>query len=753
MTSLPEPQRIARFGVFEVDLRKQELRRAGLKIRLHEQPFQVLAALLESAGEVVTREELHRRIWPGGTFVDFESGLNTAVNKLREALGDSATSPRFVETVPRRGYRFLASVNALFDNGSVAVQEAPDKIRDISPEPHGLDVQDWQPATREERKWPWRSAPARNVSKWMTAMAFALGVLGGWAITRLREPAASETVLRLEIEPPEKGHFSFGLGLGGIALAPDGRTAAFVAATNGKTALWLRPLNGTAARLIAGTEGAAFPFWSPDSKSIAFFAAGKLQRVDVSDGTLATVCDAHRGWGGAWTSDGQIIFSAFGFGLRRVPASGGTPTPFTTLNSARGEGLHLWPQVLPGGRVLFFVQSYRQENAGVYVASLDKPAERVHLLTTDAKAIYASEAGGKDYLVWQRAGMLVAQQFDVHGVTLKGEVRTLGQRVAVFGGGMVNASISGGLLLCGETGMMMQLTWFGRKGERLGMVGESGEYVYFRLSPNGRYVVAARTKPDGRDLWLIDVGRGVADRITSSPGQKGYPVWSSDGRTILFASSAPYNLFGKAVEGGDEYRLTKSSNYQVPNDLPKSGRLLLYTEIGAGTGFDLWTLPMGLDGKPAPNAKPRPYLRTQFNEWNGRFSPERDPHLIAYESDESGRYDVYVDSFPEGRNRVPVSTGGGRYPQWSPEGHELFYVAPDGNLMEVSLKRGGNSIEVSSPRKLFPLPLVDTALSPYEVAPDGQRFLVRATPENRSGEPLTLIVNWPALLKSGAGGQ
>ncbi len=514
-----------------------------------------------------------------------------------------------------------------------------------------------------------------------------------------------------------------------------------------KTALWLRALDRTTAHLVPGTDGAVFPFWSPDNKSIGFFAGDKLQRIDVANGTLATICDAHRGWGGAWTSEGQIIFSIFGFGLRRVSASGGTPLPLTTLNVSRSEGLHLWPQVLPGGGFLVFVQSNRPENTGVYAGSLARPDLRVHLLTTDTKAVYASGAGGRDYLIWQREGILVAQEFDARALRLNGEVRSFGDRVAIFGGGLMNAAASGNLLLYGNAGSEMQFTWFDRTGKRLGRLGESGEYVYFRLSPNGRRAVAARTKPDGRDLWVVEADRGVANRLTASPGQKGYPVWSSNGRAILFASSAPYNLFGKMVERGDEYRLTQSLNYQVPNDVSRGGRFLLYTEIGAATGFDLWTLSVGPEGKPVANAKPRPYLQTQFNECNGRFSPELDPRSVAYQSDESGRYEVYVDSFPEGRDKTPISMGGGRYPQWSPDGRELFYVSPDGKLMKVSIKRKADAIEPLAPSELFALPIIETGLCPYEAAPDGQRFLVRAAVEKQAGEPLTLIVNWPALLK------
>ena len=643
MPGLPEPSRIARFGIFEVDPQARGLYKAGRRISLHEQPFRILLALLERPGEVVTREELRQRVWPGGTFVDFDSGLNTAVNKLREALGDSADSPRFIETVPRLGYRFLAPVDGL-SNGYAATPRSPDgnqgielnnRLEKAADPPQAL-------AARTGRLWPW-----------IAIAALAVGLACGWGLTRLRQPPANETALRVQINPPEGAQFSFGLGIGGIALSPDGRTAVFVATTNGKVELWLRPLGATEAHKVPGTEGAVFPFWSPDSKSVAFFAEGKLQRVDMSGGKPTTICDVSRGWGGAWTSDGQIIFSAFGFGLRRVNSTGGTPSPFTTLDASRGEGLHLWPQMLPGGRFLVFVQSQKREHAGVYVASLAKPDKRVLVLNTDAKALYASGGDGRDYLVWQQAGILVAQEFDVRELKMRGDVRTLGDPVAVFGGGLMNASVSGTLILCGNAGTLMQFTWFDRAGKRLGMFGEPDEYVHFRLSPDGRRAVAARNKPDGRDLWLVEADRGVANRLTASFGQKGYPVWSSNGRTILFASSAPYNLYGQSIDGGgEEHRITQSSNYQVPNDWSRGGRYLLYTEIGAGTGFDLWTLAITPDGKPAQNAQPRPYLRTQFNELNGRFSPEAEPRSIAYESDESGIYHVYVDAFPRAQSKT-----------------------------------------------------------------------------------------------------
>ncbi|MBZ5592238.1 MAG: hypothetical protein LAP39_08380 [Acidobacteriia bacterium] len=230
----------------------------------------------------------------------------------------------------------------------------------------------------------------------------------------------------------------------------------------------------------------------------------------------------------------------------------------------------------------------------------------------------------------------------------------------------------------------------------------------------------------------------------------GYPVWSPDGGTIVFYTGFSRSLFFKdAGASGSEQRSFDSPNNLLPYDWSRDGRFILYTEVAPGTGTDIWILPVAPGGRPAIDAKPRPYLHTPFYESQGRFSPETNPRWIAYVSDESGRYEVYVDTFPEQRRKTPISTGGGQYPQWGAGGRELYYVSPDFKLMAVSLKPGADSVEPSAPRELFSLPAVDTGYSPYEVAPDGQHLLVRATPQHQAAEPLTVIVNWPALMKRG----
>ncbi|HLN00666.1 MAG TPA: protein kinase, partial [Terriglobales bacterium] len=583
---------------------------------------------------------------------------------------------------------------------------------------------------------------------WIAAAALIVGTLGEWSVARFFQPPADDRVLRFQIEPPQGGRFIFGNTAGGIALSPDGRTAAFVASANGKNGLWVRRLDGTTPRLIAGTEGAYYPFWSPDSKSIGFFTTGKLQRVDLAGGAPLAICDVGVARGGAWSSDGQILFGTTASGLLRVSASGGAPSPVTALDASRGEGFHRWPQVLPGGRFLYSVMSDKSGNSGVYAGSLGNPRERVRLLDTDTNAVYAPGSDGRGYLLWLRGGTLVAQEFDAGTLKFGGETHPVADPVAkstVLGAMQASAS-GGGVLLYSAIGDSSQFTWLDRTGKPLGKVGEPGEYSNFRLSPDGRRIAAARDTAGGSDIWLLEMERNAASRFTTNSSLNIYPVWSPDGRTIVFTAGASRNLFRKESSGaGTDQRLTQTPNLQFSTDWSRDGRWILFYEIAPGTQRDLWVLPMTTQGTLAPDAKPRPYLRTPFNKWWGRFSPEAPPRWVAYQTDETGRYEVYIQAFPESRGKFQISTGGGHYPGWGVGGREIFYVTLDNKLMAVSLKMGADTVEPSAPRELFPLPASDIGWSPYDVAADGQRFLVRATP-GQAGQPLTVIVNWPALL-------
>jgi Tol biopolymer transport system component/DNA-binding winged helix-turn-helix (wHTH) protein len=733
---LPQSQSPARlaFGPFEVNVPAGQLFKSGVRIRLSGQPFQVLLALLAHPGDVVTNDQLRERIWKEGTFVDFEHGLHAAVNKLRRALGDSAENPRYIETVPGRGYRFIGAMGRqpVPISGSLGTPPLPPPADgELSPARSNL-----------ARRW-WIAA----------AVTLPLGALGIWAASHFRQTPTDERVLSLQINPPEGSEFTFGTQAAGISLSPDGKTAAYIATNHGKAALWVQPLDGATARVLAGREDAGLPFWSPDSKSVAFFGQGKLQRVYLAGGTPQTICEVHAR-GGSWSDDGRILFGGWNSGLFQVAASGGQPSSLTTLDASRGEVFHYWPQVLPGGRFLYFVRSTKRENSGVYAASLAKPRAPVQLLATDTNALYAPAVDGdrdnrKGYLLWLRGGTLVAQNFDAATLKLSGVPHPVADPVARIGApGQMQVSVSAtGILLYNSTSPLRQFRWVDRTGKPQGTVGEPAFSAFFRLSPDRQRIVVARGSPVGADLWMLDVDRGVSSRFASRPGLNIDPVWSSDSRTVLFASDVPPNLFRKDASGAsEEQRLTESPNPQFAMDWSRDGRFILYEEEAApGNLRSLWILPVA-----ASDAKPRPYLRKAFNECMGRFSP--DTRWVAFQSDESGRYEVYIDTFPEPHGQVRISTGGGVMPEWGAGGRELFYVSPDSMLMSVSLKRGSGSLEPSAPHALFPLLVIDTDVNPYDAARDGQRFLVLEN-AGHAAQPLTVIVNWPALLNRAASSQ
>jgi hypothetical protein len=397
---------------------------------------------------------------------------------------------------------------------------------------------------------------------------------------------------------------------------------------------------------------------------------------------------------------------------------------------------------------LYWSQGDRPEYTGAYSASFSRPDERVQLVSTDANALYAQGEDGRGYLLWLRGGTLVAQEFDLGTLKLVGGLHTLADPVSKVGLlGQMNVAVStNGLLLYSASTTFSQFTWFDRWGKSLGTLGEPGEYNTFRLSPNGRRAAATRVRPGGADLWEFDVERGVAERLTYNSTENNYPVWSPDGQAIVFTSCCPRSLFRMDVTGsGSEQRVSQPQHQQLANDWSRDGKLILFYDVAPATQRDLWTLSVSSDGRAAVAAQPKLYLRTPFNESFGRFSPEANPRWVAYQSDVSGRYEVYVQAFPGPGDRTPISTGGGTYPQWSSDGHELFYVSPDNKLMAVKLQLGRNSVVPSAPSELFALPVTQIGWSPYDTAPDG-RFLVRATPK-QVAQPLTVIVNWPALLK------
>ena len=583
---------------------------------------------------------------------------------------------------------------------------------------------------------------------WIVA-AFALVAVAALAIPAVRhvlavapEPVATRFDV---ITPPTPDAFSF-------ALSPDGRQLAFVANGEKGSQLWLRPLDQVRAQPLAGTDGAAYPFWAPDGRAIGFFADGKLKRIDATGGTVQVLADAPQGRGGTWNPDGVIVFAPSAADpLMRVAATGGTAAPVTRLTA--GQGSHRWPQFLPDGRrFLFSMATGQVDTHGVYVGSLDE-GEPTRVMPAETAAVYA--APGSLLLVSQ--GVLAAYPFDVARATVVNEPMPVAQAVGTDDGAFHSAfSVSAAGVLAHRPGggSRRQLSWVDRTGMQVGVIGQPDENAsaHPELAPDGQRVAVGRVVQGNQDVWLIEVGRGVPSRFTFDGAIDGGALWSPDGSHIVFWSSrnGVYDLFEKPASGtADEHPLLVTSQSKIPLDWSRDGRFLLYGTQDPKTATDLWALPLMGERKPFA------VLESRFDEIQGQFSP--DGRWLAYASNESGRYEIYIRTFPEAGGKWQVSAAGGVQPRWRRDGRELYYVAPDTRLMAVPtrLTPETHTLEAVTPAALFPTRLAAggniagtgfLSRAQYAVAPDG-RFLMNIAADEAVASPITVVLNWTAGLK------
>ena len=555
-------------------------------------------------------------------------------------------------------------------------------------------------------------------------------------------PSATPAATRFVIHPPAKTYYG-----GSFAVSPDGRRIVARVNSEGKVLLWVRALDSLTMQPLAGTEDSSFPFWSPDSRFIGFFSKGKLRKIEFTGGPAQMLCDAPDARGGTWNADGVIVFAPKGADvLYRVSAGGGTPAPLTTLDASRKEISHYHPRFLPDGRhFIYLANSPQPESAGIYVGSLDKQ-EPKRLVSSDASAEYALPG----YLLFLRERTLMAQGFNADKLEVTGEAFSVAEQVDRLGGGARFAlfSVSQTGVLTYRTGLSdsAQLTWFDREGKPLGTVGPPGGYNSPWLSPDEKRVAFNRQEPQGGgpDIWLIDIARGNLTRFTFDPAGDQSPIWSHDGSRIVFGSDREgvLNLYQKAASGaGNDEALLKSDHPKTANDWSADGKFILYQTGGQST--DIWVLPLSGDQKPFP------FLQTEFNEGWSRFSA--DGRWIAYSSNESGSWQVYVQSFPASGGKWMISTDGGAQPQWRRDGKELFYISSDRKLMAVDVKGNGSTFEASVPKALFDLRVQTPALPGprnfYIAAADGKRFLVTSVSEDRLTTPTTVLMNWTADTK------
>jgi serine/threonine protein kinase len=588
------------------------------------------------------------------------------------------------------------------------------------------------------RALPWAVAAALGI----VAALFALGYF-----TRAPQPAAP---LQASLLPPKGYQFA----VGNMALSPDGTKIAFVvhSPTDHSNRVWIRALGSTSVQPLAGTEGANMPFWSPDSKSVAFFADdNKLKRADASGGPVIILADAAAPRGGTWGKNGQIVFAPElgGKGLAEISSDGGTVTWITHLDSSSGQNSHRWPSFLPDGRhLLFFAfanpgaeKKPGANETGIYILDL-KTGEQSLLMQTSSLARYAD-----GYLLYVADGNLMGRPLDPSSPKFSGEAVPLAQGVAYnahFGVGAFTASTNGLLAYVGEGAGPSALQWFTREGKETGQVGAPGQYSTVAISPDGKRVATSIGEPGGpkSDIWIYGLARGTAARLATEGRQADFPVWSTDSSTIFYCDSGSkgagiYSISDNSL-GGPQF-VGSVPDQIAANSVWPDGSLLLYMKFVTGLPL-LWIHPM----QPEQKDYSLPLSKSESGE--GQFSP--DGHWLAYVSDDSGHQEIYVVPFSSLSNRWQVSISGGSQPRWRGDGREIYYIAPDGNLMAAPIDVSHGAFKAGIPKALFLTRIVAVAYDyfQFDVTKDGQKFLINSK-MTESTQPITIYSNWEAALK------
>jgi eukaryotic-like serine/threonine-protein kinase len=534
-----------------------------------------------------------------------------------------------------------------------------------------------------------------------------------------------------------------------MAVAPNGHTVAVVGfnVAEHKNVLWLYELGERGSKSVAGTEDASFSFWSPDGKTLGFFSEGKLKRVDIAGGPVQTLCDAPNGRGGTWNASGDIIFvptGETGQVLTRISASGGAPTPISVLDASRNETSHRWPIFLPDGKHYLFLTFNLSPQASVdaiFVGELGSN-KRKFLVKADANPAYAAPGN----LLFFRDGTLFAQHFDVDKLELTGTpspILTDVQQLPRIGRALFAVSNSGLLVAQSATEVSLsRLQWFDRKGKEIGVVGKPEVFANIELGPDGKTVALDKTDPSNQnaDVWIYALqGEGVK-RMTFDPAIDALPVWSPDGKNLVFTSGrkTTLDLFLKSVDGTQDEKTIEASamDDKYPNSWSHDGKYILYTRRN-----QLWVFNFN-------DLKSQLFLKGPSAVRSGQFSP--DGKWVGYASNETGKWEIYVTSFPDAKGKWQISNGGGTQPRWRGDGKELFYLSPDNKMMAVPLAPGA-VIDAGTPIELFqasPREMVATSeMAAYDVTKDGQRFLINTQVKGADTPPMSVILNWSATLK------
>jgi Tol biopolymer transport system component len=581
---------------------------------------------------------------------------------------------------------------------------------------------------------------------WLSALTLVALVAAVFAVRAFRPPSPAAE-MRVDITTPPT------VDMVSLAMSPDGEKVVFVAASEARSRLWLRSLNAESSHALPGTDGASLPFWSADSRSVGFFANGKLNRIDIDGGSAAVLANAPYGRGGAWSRDGTLLFVPYPASpIFRLSAPGGEVAAVTKVESPQ-QGAHQFPQFLPDGRhFLYYVVGAPGTN-GVYVGDLGG-SETKRVLDADTAAVYAAPG----HLLFVRRGTLFAQDFDPVRRVVAGNPFPVAEHVAASGSyAALSASGTGPIVYRTDSGGgQRQLAWLDQAGKQVGTVGDADSSGAPTggpsLSPDGRVLALFKFVQGNMDIFLVETARGGLNRFTADSADDIFPIWSPDAADIVFSSTRnrSLDLYLKPASGiRSEELLLASPQIKAATDWSPDGRFLMFLTADPKSGFDIWALPMTGERKPFP------VVQTKANERLAQFSP--DGKWIAYESDESGRYEIYVQPWSgsggTAGGKVPISTNGGAQARWRHDGRALFYVALDERLMTVPIRyaSNGQALEPGTPVPLFTT-RVGGALQTfprfqYVVSSDGQRFLMQVDTEVASLAPITVILNWSGRSK------
>lgn len=698
---------LVRFGTFELDPSSGELKRNGRRVPLQDQPARALSLLVSRPGQLVTRDELRQALWPTDMFLEFDTALNIVIAKVRHALADVAVSPRFIETVPKRGYRFIADVH-----------EAGDRSLATAPEVEPTAVEDPRFAGDADRSVSVGRSGAVRFSGWIAAALLLASVSAAVYFWRFNwmPRTAEAAVMQLEVSLGPDASLRSAPGPS-IAISPNGERLVFVS----NNRLMTRRLDHRVSTPLVGTEGVTTFFFSPDSRSLAFVADGKLRRLALDATSVVTIADAPEARGGSWAEDGTIVLSDVSGGLMRVPV-GGPAEPLTRLEP--NEFTHRWPQFLPGGRAVVFTS----HTAPTWwtrgrVEALSLADGRRKLLQDRATfGRFVADAHGNGYLTFMRGSTLLAAAFDPVRLELAGEPFPVLDDVAYDNTGAAHVDLSRTGTIVARTQTRFRLAWLESSGAARAF-GEPGDYEAPALSRDGSLVAYSSVG----DLWVYDVRRDVRTQVTKGLAVTRPKHWTPDDRFIVF--STPEGIWRGRPDGGALPQLMLPAappRVRVASSSASAsgGSRLAFHEVTTGnpSKWDLWTVL--LDAGGARIGEPKAFLRTENDERESDLSP--DGRWVAYSASEAGgRFDIYVRAFPDDGRRWKISDGGGVYPRWSASRSTLFFVT-DGLLMAAPYAVKGGVFAPGKPRVWSRQPLAAEPGPnpfPYSVSADGERII------------------------------